>query len=123
MYKIKDSITRAVIIGLLSFFLIVSMIQWWFPYSDVRYIYFTSPDKEETFVIEETRYSEVYQISESGILTFHLANISGDDGLRMFSENMYKLEWKKPNTLKIYYVHDYMKPNQYEEISVQYRNY
>ncbi|WP_088051172.1 hypothetical protein [Virgibacillus dakarensis] len=121
MFKVKDNVIREVLIAVFSFVLIVSIVKCLFLYSDARYIYFTSPDKKESFVVEETMHSEIYQISNSGMFKTHLVNIRSDDGFRVFSNNKYQLKWVEPNLLKIHYVFD-ISSNKYKEVEVRYEN-
>ncbi len=121
--KVNDKGIRIIVISFSSIFLLFIFLNWWALDSDVKYFNFSSPDGKERFVVIESRYSKIYQLSESKIFMEHLVNIKGDDGLRMFTNNMYKLHWGSPNTLTIYYADDYMHPNKYEKISIQYDNY
>lgn len=88
--------------------------------SNAEYSTFSSPDKQERFLIIETGHSKIYQLSDAGLFITYVTNVRTDDGYKPFSNDAYHLEWKEPNKLLIQYVFDYMKPNNYEEVSIIY---
>jgi len=121
MYKLKDKISKSLIVILAVFLILSNFCLWLIIDSDAQYTNFHSPDTSEEFVVKETRHSEVYQLMKFKILSKKLADIRGDDGYRMFADHKYKLEWLKHNRLKINYLFDPIKPNDYQAVIIKYR--
>ncbi|GAB1786740.1 hypothetical protein [Priestia megaterium] len=123
MYKLKDKVLKALTV-VFAIFLIGSNFCWWLIIdSDAKYTTFYSPNKDEDFVVKETRHSEVYQLSKFKLLSKKLVDISGDDGYRMFYENKYELEWMDHNKLKIHYLFDPISSNDYKDVTITYKEY
>ena len=121
MYKLKDNVLKTLTV-IFATFLIVSNFSWWLVIdSDAKYTTFYSPNKNEEFVVKETRHSEVYQLAELKLLSKKLVDVNGDDGYRMFYENKYKLEWMDHNKLKIHYLFDPISPNDYKDVTIKYK--
>ncbi|MGR6339653.1 hypothetical protein ACU5CE_17615 [Priestia megaterium] len=122
MYKLKDKTLKTLTV-IWATFLIVSNFCWWLIIdSDATYTAFYSPNRNEEFVVKETRHSEVYQRLKFKILARKLVDIS-DDGYRMFYEDTYKLVWMGHHKLKIYYLFDPISPNDYKNVTVTYKEY
>ena len=121
--KVRDSLIKRLVIGLAILCTYTTIAGWWLLHSDDNYIYFTSPDKNEKFVIIENAHSELYQISRYGMFIFHLTNINGNNGYRMFSDKKFFIRWIEPNQFTVIYVNDYTNPNQFKEVTVTYTNY
>lgn len=89
---------------------------------EAKYTTFSSPNKQENFVVIETGYGKVYQLSKTGLFMSHLTDIKTDDGYQPFSKGKYQLEWGKSNELVIKYVFDYMNTDNYEEVKIKYKS-
>ncbi|MBZ6486428.1 hypothetical protein CCZ20_22240 [Priestia aryabhattai] len=123
MYKLKDKTFKTLTV-ICAPFLIVSNFCWWLMIdSDATYTTCYSPNRNEAFVVKETRHSEVYQLLKFKLLSKKLVDIRGDDGYRMFYEDSYKLEWMNQNKLKIHYLFDPISPNDYKDVTVTYKEY
>jgi hypothetical protein len=123
MYKLKDKTLKTITV-ICATFLIVSNFCWWLIIdSDATYTAFYSPNRNEEFVVKETRHSEVYQLLKFKILSKKLVDIRGDDGYRMFYEDNYKLEWMDHHKLKIHYLFDPISPSDYKDVTVAYKEY
>ncbi|MGG2087225.1 hypothetical protein ABFY59_09510 [Priestia aryabhattai] len=123
MYKLKDKTFKTLTV-VCAAFLIVSNFCWWlFINSDAAYTTFHSPNRNEAFVVKETRHSEVYQLLKFKLLLKKLVDIRGDDGYRMFYGDKYKLEWMDHNKLKIHYLFDPISPDDYKDVTVTYKEY
>lgn len=123
MYKLKDKTLKTLTV-ICATFLIVSNFCWWLIIdSDATYTAFYSPNRNEEFVVKETRHSEVYQLLKVRLFSRKLVDIHGDDGYRMFYEDNYKLEWMDHNKLKIHYLFDPILPSDYKDVTVTYKEY
>jgi len=120
-YRIKDKVIKGVVTGVGVFLLLLMIFINWIPSSNAKFTTFTSPDKKEVFVIKETGYGQLYQLSNSKFFMIHLVDIRTNNGYKPFSNHTYKLEWDSPDKLTILYVSDYMQPDNYEKISVSYQ--
>ncbi|MFX3631577.1 MAG: hypothetical protein ACE3L7_20185 [Candidatus Pristimantibacillus sp.] len=122
IFKTKYTLVKVLILLLSTTLIIGNIFIWMILFSEAKYIFFTSPNNKENFVIKELKYSKIYQVSKTKLFTKHITDISGDDGYRMFSDNQYRLEWEEPNTLIIYYVFDYMHMDKFSKRTVKYTN-
>jgi hypothetical protein len=125
MYKLKDKTLKTLTV-VCAAFLIVSNFCWWLIIdSDATYTTFhsPSPNRNEAFVVKETRHSEVYQLLKFKLLSKKLVDIRGDDGYRMFYGDKYKLEWMDHNKLKIHYLFDPISPDDYKDVTVTFKEY
>jgi len=123
MYKLKDKTLKTLTV-ICATFLIVSNFCWWLIIdSDAAYTAFYSPNRNEEFVVKETRHNEVYQLLKFKILSKKLVDIRGDDGYKMFYEDTYKLEWMDHNKLKIHYLFDPISPSVYKDVTITYKEY
>ncbi|MBK3497077.1 hypothetical protein JFL43_19995 [Viridibacillus sp. YIM B01967] len=120
-YKFNDKGLTIIAIGISSF-ISVFVLLYGLMTLEAKYTKFSSPNKQENFVVIETGHGEVYQLLNTGLFMTHLTDIRTDDGFKPFSDGAYQLEWKKTNELLVKYVFDYMSPENYHEVTVTYKS-
>ncbi|TKC19622.1 hypothetical protein [Robertmurraya kyonggiensis] len=123
LYLSKDKIFDICIGALCLFIILSNLFSWWLFDSNAVYTIFSSPDKNEHFLVVETGYGTLYQLSSSGLFMTELAVIRTDDGYKPISKGAYRLEWKEQNKLIINYAFDYMAPNEYRKMNIEYKTY
>lgn len=119
----KDKFFDICIGALCAFIIFLNLFSWWLFDSNADYTIFSSPDKNVHFLVVETGYGTLYQLSSSGLFMTKLAIIRTDDGYKPISEGAYRLEWKEQNKLTINYAFDYTAPNEYRKMNIEYKTY
>lgn len=122
LYLSKDKILNICIGALCSFIIFSNLFSWWLFDSNAVYTIFSSLDKNEHFLVVETGYGTLYQLSSSGLFMTKLAVIRTDDGYKPISEGAYRLVWREQNKLIINYAFDYTAPNEYRKMNIEYKD-
>lgn len=89
--------------------------------NDAEYTSFYSPDYKQKFIARETGYTEIYQMSKTGLYMKHLVNIQTNNGYKPFYNGSYQIMTKDSNELIIKYVFDYMHPDNFTEVTIKYK--
>lgn len=117
----KSTIIRIFIGGICSLIILWNLIFSSLDFNE-SYTTFSSPDKNEHFIVVEKGYGVIYQLSNSHLFMTELGKVRTDDGYQPFSEGAFKLKWEKQNQLLVQYAFTYSVQDRYKELLLEYKN-